>query len=292
MSNAPQIMQMSLDDIRPYDNNPRDNSTAVDAVAESIKSYGFLVPIIVDADGIIVAGHTRYQASLNLELDEVPVIRAEHLTEEQAQAFRLIDNKTAELATWDFDLLSNEIATLAESGLDLTPFGWTQEEVDCLSHMVTEDCMSEVPEDDSLAQREDGDGVTGAAQANRGSSAISRDPKSVRVAIGEINFFVDIEEYREWAHEIRKANGHDMQRIVDDLAGKLGLAARPMRRTAAQTKQEEPVEEEKAPARKRPAKAKPVGKAKKEKVTRPARKRSRPKTDEQKLRDAVDEAEQ
>ena len=288
MTSTPEIEKLPLSDITPYDKNPRDNTPAIDAVAKSIEDYGFLVPIIIDKDGVIVAGHTRYQASLKLELDEVPVIRAEHLTDQQANAFRLIDNKTAELATWDFDLLADEIGALAETGLDLVPFGWSQEEIDCLSEIVAADCIAELPEEDALARREDGDGVTGAKQANRGSSAISKDPKSVRVAIGEINFFVDIEQYREWAHDIRKENGFDMQAVVDDLAGRLGLTARKFRRSGA--KQEDDAEA--------PVKAEPTPKVRKrERVRRPAEKapprkrtRSKPKTEEAILRDAVAEA--
>lgn len=297
MTSTPDIESLPLSEITPYEKNPRDNTPAIDAVAKSIEDYGFLVPIIVDGEGVIVAGHTRYAASQKLGLTEVPVIRAEHLTETQANAFRLIDNKTAELATWDFDLLADEIGTLAESGLDLVPFGWSQEEIDCLSEIVAADCISELPPEDDLARRQDGDGVTGAAQANRGSSAISKDPKSVRVAVGEINFFVDIEQYREWAHELRKSNGFDMQAVVDDLAGRLGLTARKFSRAAAKKAQAvaEAVDEANEP----PA-AEPVDKPVRKRVRRPlkdddktpkTRKRARPKTEEQKVRDAVAEAE-
>lgn len=295
--NTPVTETVLLSTIQPYEHNPRDNADAIDAVAESIKNYGFLVPIVVDGEGVIVAGHTRYAASEKLGLEEVPIIRADHLTEEQTKAFRLIDNRTAELATWDFDMLADEISALTESGVDLVPFGWTSEEIDCLSQMVVDDCMAEAPDVDPLARREEGDGVNSAAQPNRRSSAVSRDPKSVRVAVGEINFFVDIEEYRDWAHEVRKANGHDMARITDDLAQRLGLTARPMRRTLQQVKRDEEAAEKdaeaaanKTPKRKRPAKAEPVGEPTKEKVTRPARRR-KPKTQESALRDAVEEAE-
>jgi hypothetical protein len=212
----------SIEDLRPYEYNPRDNSAAVGAVKESIQNFGFLVPIVVDADNIIVAGHTRYAAALELNLSEVPVIKATHLDEAQIKAFRLIDNKTSELARWDFDLLAPEIAFLNDSGIVMTEFGWTQEEIDCLTHVVAEDCL-DAPEHDET----EGDGINSAKDTNKGGSVVSRDPTSVRVAIGEINFFVDIEFYREWAHKIREANDFDMEKIVADLAGRLELEYRP-----------------------------------------------------------------
>ena len=86
--------------LTPYENNPRDNDCAVEAVARSIEEFGFKNPIIVDRHGVIIAGHTRLKASLSLGLEEVPVIVADDLTDEQCKALRLADNKTGELATW------------------------------------------------------------------------------------------------------------------------------------------------------------------------------------------------
>jgi hypothetical protein len=282
-----------LDSLVPYDKNPRDNSAAVDAVAASIKEYGFLVPIVVDKDNVIVAGHTRYAASVKLNLSEVPVLVADHLTERQVQAFRLIDNKTAELATWDFDLLAGEVSELMDSGIDLVAFGWSQEEVDCLADLVgstaLSDGLDEDAGDDDIVNRHANDGVNSAVQANKGSSVVSKDPKSVRVAVGEINFFVDIELYRNWAHEIRKANGFDMGRVVAHLSGLLGLEARPMNRTPKQ------IEQEKAEAAKAiEEEVKATGRTRQAVVREAAINRRRPappKTAEHTLRDAVDAAE-
>lgn len=105
----------------PYENNPRRNDPGVKAVAASIREFGFKVPIIVDADGVIVAGHTRLKAALKLRMKEVPVIVADDLTPEQIKAFRLADNKVSELAEWDFDLLDLE---LADIDLDMSEFGF------------------------------------------------------------------------------------------------------------------------------------------------------------------------
>ena len=88
-----EIVSRSIDSIKPYEKNPRKNDDAVKYVAQSIKQFGFKVPIVIDSDGIIVAGHTRYKAAKKLKMDEVPCIVADDLTEEQVKAFRLADNK-------------------------------------------------------------------------------------------------------------------------------------------------------------------------------------------------------
>lgn len=111
-----QIKEMKVEDLFPYWNNPRKTEKAIDAVAESIRLYGFKVPIIVDKNNIIIAGHTRLEAAKKIGLEEVPVIVAEDLTEEQAKALRLADNKVAEFSTWDFERLEQELDGLdAES---------------------------------------------------------------------------------------------------------------------------------------------------------------------------------
>ena len=107
-----EIIMKRMDEIHPYDKNPRKNDEAVKYVAESIKQFGFKVPIVIDHDGIIVAGHTRYKAAKKLKMDAVPCIVADDLTDEQIKAFRLADNKVAEKAEWDFDLLSSELDDL------------------------------------------------------------------------------------------------------------------------------------------------------------------------------------
>lgn len=110
------IKNVRLDLLRPYDKNPRRNDRGVDAVAKSIEQFGFKVPIVIDADNVIVAGHTRYKAAQKLHLEFVPCIVADDLTPAQIKAFRLVDNKTAELATWDIEKLSEELNSLT-SGL-------------------------------------------------------------------------------------------------------------------------------------------------------------------------------
>lgn len=118
------IEAVKVADLIEYENNPRKNEKAVEAVAESIKAFGFKVPIIIDKDGVIIAGHTRKAAAEKLGLDVVPCIIADDLTPEQAAAFRLADNKTAELAEWDDDKLAEEIEALKNFEIDLSDFGF------------------------------------------------------------------------------------------------------------------------------------------------------------------------
>ncbi len=120
---------LPIDAVKPYEQNPRDNSEAVPKVAESIRQFGFLVPIVVDADGVILAGHTRYQAAKFLHLNEIPVIRADSLTPAQAKAFRLADNKTAEYSRWDTALLSVELDELSAFNVDMADFGFDTSEL-------------------------------------------------------------------------------------------------------------------------------------------------------------------
>lgn len=117
------IIEKKLTDIFEYENNPRNNENAVDYVAESIKNFGFKVPILLDKDNIIIAGHTRYKAAKKLGLKKVPCIMADDLNEEQVKAFRLADNKVAEKAQWDFDLLKQEIEQI--EGFTMTDFGFS-----------------------------------------------------------------------------------------------------------------------------------------------------------------------
>ena len=110
-------------DLIPYEHNPRKNEKAVEKVANSIREFGFKSPIIVDRNNVIVCGHTRQQAALQLGIDAVPCIRADDLSDEQIKAYRLADNKTAEMSEWDFDELSKELDALMDD-FDMTQFGF------------------------------------------------------------------------------------------------------------------------------------------------------------------------
>ena len=118
------VQSVPIGSIRPYDKNPRKNAPAVDKVAESIREFGFRQPIVVDKDGVIIVGHTRYKAAMKLQLSEVPVLVASDLTDDQVKAYRLADNKTAEFAEWDTTLLFDELTALQEAHFDMTLFGF------------------------------------------------------------------------------------------------------------------------------------------------------------------------
>lgn len=117
------IVMMPLKDITPYDKNPRRNDDSVDAVANSIRDFGFRAPILVDRDHVIIAGHTRYKAAKKLKLKTVPVVVCGDMTPEQAEAYRIADNSAGSASEWDYDLLGDILPTLdfdmADYGLDI-----------------------------------------------------------------------------------------------------------------------------------------------------------------------------
>lgn len=121
------IVYKKVDDLIPYENNPRRNENAVDAVAESIRQFGWQVPVVVDKDNVIAAGHTRILAAKRLGIKEVPCVVAEDLTEEQIRAFRLVDNRSGELAMWDFDRLREEFEGIDK--IDLSEFGFLVKQI-------------------------------------------------------------------------------------------------------------------------------------------------------------------
>lgn len=118
-----------LSDIKPYPGNPRQNDAAVDAVAESIRQFGFRQPIVVDSEGVIICGHTRYKAALKLGLEKVPVHVAKDLTPAQIKAYRIADNQSASLAQWDYELLPIELSALQGMDFDLELLGFSKDEL-------------------------------------------------------------------------------------------------------------------------------------------------------------------
>lgn len=145
-----ELIFKSINEIIPYENNPRNNEKAVDAVASSISNFGFKVPIIIDGNNVIVAGHTRLKAARKLGMDLVPCIMADDLTDDQIKAFRLADNKVSEFATWDFSKLEEELANIE---MDMDSFGFDMEELEreMASATTSEHVDTSVP--GSLADR-------------------------------------------------------------------------------------------------------------------------------------------
>jgi len=113
------IELLKVEELIPYTNNPRINDSAVDMVASSINEFGFKVPIVVDKNNIIIAGHTRLKAAIKLGLKEVPCLVASDLTPAQIKAFRIADNKTNEFAEWDWTILDIELAELKDMDFDI-----------------------------------------------------------------------------------------------------------------------------------------------------------------------------
>lgn len=143
--NQMKLIYMKVEDLIPYDRNPRINDHAVEAVAASIEEFGFKVPIIIDKDNEIVAGHTRIKAAKMLGMEEVPTIIADDLTDEQVKAFRIADNKTAELAEWDYEILMAELDLLED--IDMEQFGF-DDLADMLEPTAEEDGYElEVPDE-------------------------------------------------------------------------------------------------------------------------------------------------
>ena len=122
MENKKKIVYKNVSELVPYENNPRHNDDAVDYVANSIKNFHFQVPIVIDKNNVVIAGHTRLKACHKLGIKDVPCIVADDLTPEQVKAFRLADNKTSELAEWDMDKLDIELGEIP--GIDMSAFGF------------------------------------------------------------------------------------------------------------------------------------------------------------------------
>ena len=145
------IVYKPISELKEYSNNPRINDDAVKAVKNSISSFGFKVPVVIDSNDIIVAGHTRVKACYELGITEVPCIIADDLTEEQIRAFRLADNKTAEIAEWDFEKLAEELDDILD--IDMSEFGFDDGLIDTMGDDVTSDDIEDIG--DSVKQSYD-----------------------------------------------------------------------------------------------------------------------------------------
>lgn len=130
-------------DLIPYENNPRVNDYAVKKVQESIKEFGFRNPILVDTDMVIIAGHTRREASILEGLEEVPYIVAEGMSPEQVKAYRIADNKLGELATWDEELLKEELWSLQEANFNVEVVGFEEWQMDTILNPITDEELSD-----------------------------------------------------------------------------------------------------------------------------------------------------
>jgi hypothetical protein len=202
------IVYRALGEVKPYWNNPRVNDEAVAGVKKSIEDFGFLVPIVVDKDGVIVTGHTRYRASTELGLTEVATITADHLSDAQIKAFRLADNRVSENAKWDESKLSEELRLLGELGFDLESTGFSKEELDCLCGQIDADCLKDLSYE----------AVCGSVASNK--QVISRE--HIVLNIGLYKFKVHVNDYKQWEASLLK----DFPRradLVNEIARRLGF---------------------------------------------------------------------
>lgn len=238
-----EITYIALDRLRPYANNPRLNEAAVPAVAESMLNFGFRVPIVVDGNMEIIAGHTRVLAAQRIvaehpdragEFEEVPVLIATDLSADQIKAFRLVDNKTAELATWDMDLLANEIGALVDAGIPLTGYGWTQEEIDCLHSVVALDCLTNAEAASAAAEQAaiEGGKPKTVREMRHDARGVTKDGMSVRVSFGELGFYILLEDYEAWYDRLRKDTNFDLDAAVTEVATRVGLLEAKQKRDA------------------------------------------------------------
>lgn len=143
-----EIINKKIEDLKPYENNPRFNDDAVEYVAKSIKEFGFKVPMIIDKDNVIVAGHTRYKAAMELGMKEVPCIVADDLTPEQVKAFRLADNKVSEKSLWNYELLDEELKDILDINMD--DFGFEKSDIDWDSVVELNENTYDEPEHNML----------------------------------------------------------------------------------------------------------------------------------------------
>lgn len=140
------IQDLPINQIKAYDKNPRKNDEAAQYVAESIKEFGFKVPIVIDSNNVIIAGHTRLKAAKKLKLETVPCIIADDLTEEQVKAFRLADNKVGEIAEWDLDLLGEELGDILDIDMELFGFDMSFDDEED-AEVVEDEFEAELPEE-------------------------------------------------------------------------------------------------------------------------------------------------
>lgn len=201
------IVYKNPNELTPFFNNPRDNDGAVDDLMKSIDQFDFLVPIVVDKDGIIVTGHTRHKASLKMNLEEVPVIYASHLTDAQIKAFRIADNRLSENAKWDENKLSDELRSISDMGFDMAFTGFSAAELDCLCGTINASCLTELDYESVCGV------VTEKEVVAKGTLIIS---------MGNYKFYVDVPAYKAWEADLLQ-DFPKRADLVAELAKRLGF---------------------------------------------------------------------
>jgi len=195
------VEMVSVGKIKPYEKNPRINESAVDAVAASIKEFGFRVPLVIDKAGVIVCGHTRWKAAKKLGIKTVPCVTTDDMTPAQIKAFRIADNQTSSLADWDIAILDSEIKELEGMDFDIDLLGFKEGELDAL---LSGDVASE------------GDGSSDENNYSRKVESPVYEPKNEKPAIGDM---INLEKYHSLCKEIDESD------IPEDVKEFLKLAA-------------------------------------------------------------------
>ena len=211
-----EIREVVVKTLIPYEKNPRKNNEAVEFVANSIKEFGFKVPLVIDSNNMIVAGHTRYKAAQKLKMATVPCIVADDLTPEQIKAFRLADNKVAEFAKWDDDLLAEELSGILD--IDMGAFGFSfsddEEPKESKYSMATNIPQYEIKgECPSISEMLDTERSDGLIQEIKDSGVSEEEKKFLIEAAKRHNVF----NYRNIAEYYAHASA-EMQRLMEKSA--------------------------------------------------------------------------
>lgn len=182
-----EVQVVDLSEVKPYDNNPRNNEGAVDDLARIIEANGFLVPLIVDKNMVLVTGHTRRLAMLKLGMTKAQVIVADHLSDQQVAAFRLADNRVSENSKWDENKLADELRQLSDMGFDLSFTGFSKEELDCLCGSIDASCLDDM----------DYETICGEV-----APKVVASKTTIVVSVGNYRFYVSVEEYKAWESDL------------------------------------------------------------------------------------------
>tara|TARA_R110000744_G_scaffold5660_1_gene20090 strand:+ start:753 stop:1256 length:504 start_codon:yes stop_codon:yes gene_type:complete len=146
------IIELEIDEIKPYKDNPRVNKDAITVVKNSLSKFGWQQPLVLDKNNEIVVGHTRYYAAIELGMKKIPCLIADDLNDEKIKAYRIMDNKSSEYASWNYGLLTKEMQDILESGgLDLTFTGFSNNEID---NMI-DDINVELEDESSVARMDE-----------------------------------------------------------------------------------------------------------------------------------------
>ena len=217
-----EIENIPISEIVPYSKNPRKNDKAVDVVAKSIKEFGFKVPIILDKENVIIAGHTRLKAAIKLGMAEVPIIWADDLTPEQVKAFRIMDNRSNEFAEWDTELLKQEFYDLEDTDL-FNSTGFTTEEISLIWDKEVKEDDYEIPKEPKYKIELGEMWILGNHRLMCGDSTKKEDVDKLMngqkadMVFTDPPYGVDYSSKNEWLNSIARGNRNQTPIINDNI---------------------------------------------------------------------------